>query len=111
MSSRLLDLVNRGQIDDRILNCIVGGGFAAGRIPGGASLARPTMPYGPSAREGDVILNNNTGVPMRAERSRGSDGAMRLDLKPLFAEGVRGAARSGEVTRGLKEQQQPTRRA
>lgn len=67
--------------------------------------------YGSPGREGDVILNNNTGVPMRAERSKGPDGALRLDLKPLFAEGVRGAARSGEISRGLKEQQKPTRRA
>lgn len=53
---------------------------------------------------------NATGVPARAEVSREPSGGMRLDLRPLGDRMVRGAGRSGELVRALRETPQPKRR-
>lgn len=104
MSSRILHLVNTGKINDSFL------GFATGRVPGGSLSAGPVVSYAPR-REGDVILNNMTGMAATATRRTDERGNTHIDLKPLADQMARQAGQSGALKRGLQQSPQPTKRA
>lgn len=52
---------------------------------------------------GSVTVVNNTGVQAAARVTRDDNGGTRIDLRPMFRDGVRGAGRSGDLMKGLRE--------
>jgi len=104
MSSRILHLVNTGKINDTVM------GFANGRVPSGSLSPGPVVSYA-ARREGDVILNNMTGMAATATRRTDERGNTHIDLKPLADQMARQAGQSGALARGLRQSPQPTKRA
>ncbi|MEH0194577.1 tape measure protein [Caulobacter sp. CCNWLY153] len=103
----LLHLINTDRLDQRLYDNLISR-HADGYVPRGMG-ALP-MPASARVREGDVILNDYSGEGLRATKRRDDKGNTHIDLRPAFRAGVRDAARSGDVRRGLNEEPPPKRR-
>lgn len=109
--ARQLREINEGTYDPYAALKLLAGppAYADGRAPYGAG-----MPHIPAVnvvqKQGDVILNNNTGTPMTASRRTDSNGNTHLDLRPLADQMARSAGRSGALNEGLRQSPRPIKR-
>ncbi|KQV66642.1 tape measure protein [Caulobacter sp. Root343] len=109
--SRILREINEGTYNPYPnMRYLDAPGHASGYMPTSAPMSH--MPAtSVTRREGDVILNNNTGQAMTATRNTDRDGNTHIDLRPLADQMAGSAGRSGALRRGLDQSPRPTKRA
>lgn len=111
MYASVLKQINDGTYDPlaALKNLQGFSGYADGRSLSVASAPR-IAPVNVVQRQGDVILNNNTGQPITARRSTDRDGNTHLDLRPMADQFARSAGRSGALSEGLRQSPRPIKR-